>query len=172
MDTLPGVPESCPPGPDGLRTADAHRSGSLRITSPARPPGHPRTNVFLETPPGTSSGQPPTGLSQNIRPSPPGRYLFAEVCVQQTALLTGSIEMPLTSDRDTRSDTIVTFYSAYCVFERAPKPRHTFYEFFDKYGILKVRQKFLAPPKDCYADAFFGLAPLGAGRLPPPRQTA
>ena len=112
--TLGGVPFSDyrprgarrrPPGPDGLRTADTQRPGRLRSIWPARPPGHPRTGAFQKIPPGTSSGQPPTGFSQNIRPHPPGRYLLAEVRVPQTAALTRSIEIPLTSGRGTRSET-------------------------------------------------------------------
>ena len=139
-----------PPGHESLCTADALRHGRLRNTWLVRPPGQPQTGSFPKIPPGTSSGQPPTGFFQNrqpvrvdqenIQPHPPGWHLSAEERGPQTAPLNGSVEMSLTGDRKPWPpvqkliqrgvlflDTGLIFCNTFWAFEKTSRPQRTFY---------------------------------------------
>ena len=123
---------------------------------------------------GTSSGATADRLiSENTtQPRPPRRYLSAEVRGPQTALLTGSVEIPLTGPEAWAPDqelpprepgvifveTGMIFCSAYRVFERAPQSRRTLpptMELFTKCTTLEVHEKLLAPPTSSYGGCLF-----------------
>ena len=159
-----GCHKAAHPGPDGLWTAEALRPGPLRNTWPARLLGQPRTDSFQKIPPSTSSGQPSTGCFQNIRLRAPGWYLSADVRSSQTALLTGSLEIPLTGLEDGAPiqkllpggggavSSVWTPASSFVASIEQLKGLHGHdapsMGLFEKYIILELHQKFLAPQKN------------------------